>query len=67
MRYSNSDPVTGQAAWFDLRVRLRKCAPAEEGFAEPAFERLPLPPGMAPGPDRLDFGAGFRKAEAAGR
>ena len=24
-RYSNSDPVTGQAAWFDLRVRIRKC------------------------------------------
>ena len=25
-RYSNSDPVTGQAAWFDLRVRIVKCA-----------------------------------------
>ena len=22
--YANADPVTGQAAWFDLRVRLRK-------------------------------------------
>ncbi len=21
-RYANADPVTGQAAWFDLRVRL---------------------------------------------
>ncbi len=24
MRWSNSDPVTGQAAWFDLRVRIEK-------------------------------------------
>ena len=23
-RYSNSDPVTGQAAWYDLRVRVEK-------------------------------------------
>jgi sulfite dehydrogenase (quinone) subunit SoeA len=28
-RYANADPVTGQAAWFDLRVRLSKAeAPA---------------------------------------
>jgi anaerobic selenocysteine-containing dehydrogenase len=26
-RASNSDPVTGQAAWFDLTVRIEKCAP----------------------------------------
>jgi anaerobic selenocysteine-containing dehydrogenase len=25
-RYANADPVTGQAAWFDLRVRLYPCA-----------------------------------------
>ncbi|PHR62983.1 MAG: formate dehydrogenase [Robiginitomaculum sp.] len=36
--FSNSDPVTGQAAWFDLRVRLQKCAPEEFGFTEPMFE-----------------------------
>ena len=30
LRWSNSDPVTGQAAWFDLRVKLEKVpAPAE--------------------------------------
>jgi len=23
-RYANADPITGQAAWFDLRVRIRK-------------------------------------------
>ncbi len=25
--HSNSDPVTGQAAWFDLTVRIERCAP----------------------------------------
>ncbi len=34
-RYSNSDPVTGQAAWFDLKVRLERVAPQDH--AEPAF------------------------------
>ena len=39
MRYSNADPVTGQAAWFDLKVRIEKCAaPAE---AQPAFGAIP--------------------------
>ncbi|HUB95233.1 MAG TPA: molybdopterin oxidoreductase family protein, partial [Stellaceae bacterium] len=29
MRYANADPVTGQAAWYDLRVRIAKAsAPA---------------------------------------
>ncbi len=38
MRYSNSDPVTGQAAWFDLRVQVEKVdAPVE---AQPAFDPL---------------------------
>jgi anaerobic selenocysteine-containing dehydrogenase len=26
-RYANADPVTGQAAWFDLRVRIYPAAP----------------------------------------
>ncbi|MGB3277579.1 MAG: molybdopterin oxidoreductase family protein [Pseudorhodobacter sp.] len=40
MRWSNSDPITGQAAWFDLRVRIEKAsAPAE---AQPAFGALDL-------------------------
>ncbi len=31
-RLTNSDPVTGQAAWFDLRVRVTRCAPGETGI-----------------------------------
>jgi anaerobic selenocysteine-containing dehydrogenase len=29
-RYSNSDPVTGQAAWYDLRVKIEKAEPEDE-------------------------------------
>jgi anaerobic selenocysteine-containing dehydrogenase len=30
-RYTNADPVTGQAAWFDLRVRIYSAQTHEEG------------------------------------
>jgi anaerobic selenocysteine-containing dehydrogenase len=39
-RITNSDPVTGQAAWFDLRVSVTKCQAGETG-AWPTFEPLP--------------------------
>lgn len=39
MRWSNSDPVTGQAAWFDLRVRIERVGP--RAGAEPAFPPVP--------------------------
>ncbi|HYD67363.1 molybdopterin oxidoreductase family protein [Azospirillum sp.] len=56
-RFSNSDPVTGQASWFDLRVRIEKCAPGEEEVSEPQFADLPLPPGLEPAPEVNRFGA----------
>lgn len=39
-RFSNSDPVTGQAAWYDLRVRIARAAPAEQGETSPRFEPM---------------------------
>ena len=42
-RYSNSDPVTGQAAWYDLRVRIEKCGPSELRAIAPKFVALPDP------------------------
>ena len=38
-RRSNSDPVTGQAAWFDLRVKLDRIGP--QPHATPQFPELP--------------------------
>ena len=61
-RYSNSDPVTGQAAWYDLRVRIEKAAAAETGETAPQF------PDIGPKvhlPERLEtlrYGEAFRKA-----
>lgn len=34
--YANADPVTGQAAWFDLRVAVRKVV-AADGLVQPQF------------------------------
>jgi anaerobic selenocysteine-containing dehydrogenase len=47
-RLANADPVTGQAAWYDLRVRIERI-PAQ-ARAMPAFARQASPVG--PGPSR---------------
>ena len=39
-RYSNSDPVTGQAAWYDLKVRIEKCTGEEAREISPKFPAL---------------------------
>jgi len=56
-RYSNSDPVTGQAAWYDLRVRVEKAEAGEQGRTAPEFETLKAPEGLAPAAWILRFGA----------
>jgi sulfite dehydrogenase (quinone) subunit SoeA len=40
LRWANADPITGQAAWFDLRVRVERIGPQAE--AKPAFGPLSL-------------------------
>ena len=45
-RWSNSDPVTGQAAWFDLKVKLEKTTAPKE--SQPSFEEIKSPVGIAP-------------------
>jgi anaerobic selenocysteine-containing dehydrogenase len=54
-RQANADPITGQAAWFDLRVRISK-ASADAAVTEPGFRPLPLPPGVGPRPAILRYG-----------
>jgi anaerobic selenocysteine-containing dehydrogenase len=56
LRWANSDPVTGQAAWYDLRVRIRRVEP--RAAAEPAVAAQGSPVGR--GPDWVAFGAGWR-------
>ncbi|GIX14242.1 MAG: formate dehydrogenase [Paracoccaceae bacterium] len=44
---ANADPITGQAAWYDLRVRIEKALPG--GRSEPVLPPLasPVPPAPA--------------------
>jgi sulfite dehydrogenase (quinone) subunit SoeA len=58
-RYANADPVTGQAAWYDLRVRIEK-APAEEAQSLPRFAPTSAPPRLPERPGKLRYGARFR-------
>ena len=53
MRWSNSDPVTGQAAWFDLRVKIERVAPREQ--TEPNFPPIKSP--VPPAPENRLWGA----------
>lgn len=46
MRWANSDPITGQAAWFDLKVKIEKAsAPAE---SQPAYPPIKAPVDQGP-------------------
>jgi anaerobic selenocysteine-containing dehydrogenase len=53
----NADPVTGQAAWYDLRVRVEKVLPAETGHTTPRFPALVRPPSLMPPREILRYGA----------
>ncbi len=43
---SNSDPITGQAAWFDVRVRVYRAGPEEPKETSPQFDAMPILPGQ---------------------
>ena len=54
LRWANSDPITGQAAWFDLRVKIEKASAPPE--SQPSFDTLVSPVGQ--GPDTLTWKVG---------
>ena len=43
---SNSDPITGQAGWYDVRVRIRPASPDEAGETFPQMASMPSIPGV---------------------
>ena len=59
-RYANSDPITGQAAWYDLRVRIEKAPPGEAHETWPRFEPMQSPTGVV-APASLSYGRAFNK------
>ncbi|PWW00439.1 molybdopterin-dependent oxidoreductase iron-sulfur protein [Hoeflea marina] len=54
MRWSNSDPITGQAAWFDLRVAIRRDPDQSLGRASPDTGTQKSPVGT--GPETVTYG-----------
>ncbi|MCI2394617.1 molybdopterin oxidoreductase family protein [Aliiroseovarius sediminis] len=47
LRWANSDPVTGQAAWFDLRVKIAKADP-KPAESQPSYPPITSPVGKGP-------------------
>jgi anaerobic selenocysteine-containing dehydrogenase len=60
---SNSDPVTGQAAWFDVRVKIYPAGPDEPKQTSPQFEPMKRLPGQDPkrGKWQAFFAGKFRR------
>ena len=52
LRWSNSDPITGQAAWYDLRVKLEKVASRSASLPEVSAQTSPV----KPAPDDVRYG-----------
>jgi len=49
-RISNADPITGQAGWYDVRVRLVPAAADEAREVAPQFASVPVAPGTRAAP-----------------
>ncbi|MDE2370499.1 MAG: molybdopterin oxidoreductase family protein [Burkholderiales bacterium] len=61
LRLSNSDPITGQAAWYDVRVRITPAGADEPQQTSPQAAQAMRPlPGMAVAPKRRGWMAGRR-------
>ncbi len=62
---SNSDPITGQAGWYDVHVRIYPAQPGEEEVTSPQFDPVQPVPGQAMDKKRgrwLTYFAGRKKA-----
>ncbi|WP_171230637.1 molybdopterin oxidoreductase family protein [Ruegeria sp. HKCCA4008] len=56
MRWANSDPITGQAAWFDLKVKIEKSDAPADAQSQPNFDPIKSPVGT--GPENLAWKVG---------
>ncbi|OOZ41964.1 formate dehydrogenase [Solemya pervernicosa gill symbiont] len=61
---SNSDPVTGQAGWYDVQVRVYPTDPGEKQETFPQYATMPSAPGTPMRRKMQNYFAGlFRKGE----
>ena len=56
LRWSNSDPITGQAAWYDLKVKIEKADPPANLASLPQFESPDTLPNMPSVPETVRYG-----------
>ena len=56
--YANADPITGQAAWYDLRVRIDRVPQGEGDITTPSFKMLEHPASLGHPPGILRYFAG---------
>lgn len=59
LRWANSDPITGQAAWYDLKVSISKAADGHAGVY-PEFPELKAPGGLPKPASTLSYGSQFQ-------
>jgi len=64
---SNSDPITGQAAWYDVRVRIYAAGADEPQETWPQAMPVKPVPGMTAAPKRRAWMAGLGRTKKAAR
>ncbi|HEX4614494.1 MAG TPA: molybdopterin oxidoreductase family protein, partial [Stellaceae bacterium] len=63
--YANADPITGQAAWYDLRARIDRVPQGETDITAPSFEMLGHPASLSHPPGILRYFAGTGRGRPA--
>ena len=59
LRWANSDPITGQAAWYDLKVSIEKADPDDPGVY-PEFPPIEAPGNLVKPASTVTYGMQFQ-------
>ena len=59
LRWANSDPITGQAAWYDLKVSIEKADPDDPGVY-PEFPTIEAPGNLVKPASTVTYGVQFQ-------
>ncbi len=66
LRWANSDPITGQAAWYDLKVNIEKASAEEPEVVFPDFAPQQSPAGLSKPDQTLRYGLRIIEDEKKG-
>ena len=66
LRWANSDPITGQAAWYDLKVKIEKASADEPEVVFPDFAPQQSPGGLQKPDQTLRYGLRIIEDEKKG-